>query len=85
MAFQRAGQFGRAMKGNIDRLDAELVACLLGGAPFRLLARMVRVRQHRELAKLRMNVLEQFDRLPASSSERNVRAGEIAAGLRRGS
>ena len=48
------------------------------------LARMVRVREHRELAKLWMNVFEQFNALSREFEREERAAGEIGAGLGQG-
>ena len=78
---KRAVQFVGAGEGNIQRRDAELLGGLLGRTPLRLFARMIGVRQNRELAQIRKDLLEQFNPLARQFERQEGRAGEITAGL----
>src|SRR5258707_8474020 len=79
---KRVVQFLYADEGNIERDDAQSFRCLLGSAPFRLLSRMIRVRQHSKRAEFWKDVLEQFDPFSSELERKKRRPREITARLR---
>ena len=79
---KRIVQFLDAAEGNIERDDPQSFSCLLSSAPFRLLSRVIGVRQHHKGAEFWKYVLEQFDPFSRQLERKKRRTGDVTARLR---